>query len=140
MRNRPGLLFDTQALILWAQDAVPKTVVTHVERGHRVHLSILSYWEVSLKGKYLDVGLTLDQLQQLASAIDAELIKIELAHLHILRGLPFIGSGKTLHKDPFDRLIVAQAISEGLVLVGGDRRFAEYQKTTIGKDLQILWN
>jgi PIN domain nuclease of toxin-antitoxin system len=140
LNRRSGLLFDTQALILWATDTIPRPVVARVGDGDQVYVSILSFWEFLLKGQYRDTGVTPDQLRELSSALDAQIIDIQFAHLEILRSLPFIGSGKTLHKDPFDRLIVAQAISEGLVLVGGDRRFPQYQKTAIGKGLQILWS
>ena len=140
MNRRSGLLFDTQALILWAQGSIPRPVVARVSGGSRVYVSILSFWEFLLKGEYRATGITFDQLYELTSALDAQIIDIQFAHLATLQSLPFIGTGKTLHKDPFDRLIVAQAISERLVLAGGDRRFPEYQKTIIGKDLKILWD
>ena len=49
-----------------------------------------------------------------------QLLPIELAHINYLQQLP------AYHKDPFDRIIIAQAIIEGLSVVTVDRAFADY--------------
>ncbi len=85
-------------------------------------LSILSYWEVtlkSMKGK-LDVGdprvWWFEALEQLA----ATPLLLHPRHVAALQGLP------PIHKDPFDRMLIAQAESEGLALVTMDAKIARY--------------
>ncbi len=63
------------------------------------------------------------------------MLPIDVQHLETLRSLPFVGS----HKDPFDRLIISQAISEDLLRVGSDREFPKYSKTPVGENLKVIW-
>ncbi|MEQ1932206.1 MAG: type II toxin-antitoxin system VapC family toxin [Parvularculaceae bacterium] len=49
-----------------------------------------------------------------------KILPIEVKHAAVLRALP------VHHRDPFDRLLIAQAISEGLTMVSGDRAFERY--------------
>lgn len=92
-------------------------------------LSIASLWEMSIKismGK-LDVGMRLSELvtQQIYdNAID--LLEIKPGHLDELTKLPFH------HKDPFDRLIIAQSIVENLAVVSKDSVFRHYT-------VRLLW-
>jgi PIN domain nuclease of toxin-antitoxin system len=85
-------------------------------------LSILAYWEVmlkSMKGK-LDVGdpriWWLEALEQLA----ATPLPLHPRHIAAVHGLP------PIHKDPSDRMLIAQAISEGLALVTVDTEIVRY--------------
>jgi PIN domain nuclease of toxin-antitoxin system len=60
----------------------------------------------------------------------AQLLPITFAHLTELLALPLFPD----HRDPFDRLLIAQAISEGLRMVSNDTRFSDYKK------LRLLWD
>jgi len=86
------------------------------------HLSVVSYWEVVLKSKKgtLEVGdprvWWSDALEQLA----ATPLVIRPQHIGRLYDLP------PIHKDPFDRMLVAQASVEGLVLISADAAIALY--------------
>ena len=62
-------------------------------------------------------------------ALEAEFLPIEVRHLETLRTLPF----RNNHADPFDRLRIAQALQDRLVLVGSDTEFPSYP-------IQVLWN
>jgi PIN domain nuclease of toxin-antitoxin system len=85
-------------------------------------LSVLTYWEVVIKtaiGK-LDVG---DPRLWWIDAVDslgARILPVRPEHVAALHDLPL------LHKDPFDRMLVAQAIAEGLTLVTTDREIPKY--------------
>ncbi len=85
-------------------------------------ISILSYWEVMLKSMKgnLDVGdpraWWLDALDQLA----ATPLPLRPQHIAALYALP------PIHKDPFDRMLIAQAAAEGLTLVSMDGEIAHY--------------
>src|SRR2546423_7936207 len=90
-------------------------------------LSIASLWEIAIKvsiGK-LELGMALDQF--FASEVEArELEVLAITHAHLIRlaALPFH------HRDPFDRLIIAQAAIEGLPIATGDPNFSPYGVTT----------
>lgn len=137
MSVQRGLLFDTQAIISWAQGTVPQTVISAVLDGRRVHASRVSFWEFLLKSRFHSVGISFENFQEVVLALDADVLGIELAHLNTLRTLPFLKKPQS-HADPFDRMIIAQAITEKLVLVGSDTRFPDYVKL-LGKSLKVMW-
>lgn len=118
-----GYLLDTHTAI-WALES-PELLTAAgrnaVLAGPNV-LSVLSYWEVtlkSMKGK-LDVGdpriWWLEALDQLA----ATPLVLRPQHIAGVSELP------PIHRDPFDRMLVAQAIVEGLTLVSIDEEIAQY--------------
>ena len=87
-----------------------------------VYLSVICYWEVLLKSMKgaLDVG---DPRQWWAGALDsfgARALPVRPEHAAALYELPLI------HKDPFDRMLIAQAIAADLTLVTTDRIFPLY--------------
>ena len=85
-------------------------------------MSVLSYWEVLIKtmnGK-LDVG---DPRQWWADALDqlaARVLPLRPEHAARLYTLP------PIHKDPFDRMLISQAMVEGLELITTDRDIPKY--------------
>lgn len=85
-------------------------------------LSIASLWEIAIKkqiGK-LEFNIDFSELFRFAERNQIEVISINETHLSILLTLPF------LNNDPFDRIIVAQAISEDLVLISRDKKLKNY--------------
>ncbi len=119
-----GYLLDTNValLALNAPDQLSPAARRAVVRGVNL-LSVISYWEVLLKSMKgaLDVGdpriWWADALVQLV----ATPLPLRADHVSALSGLP------PIHKDPFDRILIAQAISENLPLVTTDgdvRRYA----------------
>lgn len=86
-------------------------------------LSIASFWEIAIKkqiGK-LDLKIGFDELFRFAERNQIEIIAINETHLTTLLGLDF------LNNDPFDRIIVSQAISEDLVLISRDKKLKNYK-------------
>ena len=96
--------------------------------ANTVLLSVASVWEMMIKlslGKLkLNAPLTSILAQQQANGI--HLLPLALDHVLALEKLP------SAHKDPFDRLLVAQANVEGAVLISGDPIFAQYP-------VNVLW-
>ncbi len=92
-------------------------------------LSIVSLWEISIKvsvGK-LELLREFDQfIPEKLEENEIEILHIELPHLSEMMKLPFH------HRDPFDRLIIAQSISENLPVIASDRFFREYP-------VEIIW-
>ena len=120
------LLLDTHILIWWVDE--PEKLPGHLyavleDSANDLFISIASVWEMQIKhqlGK-LQFQQPLPQLianQQQHNG--ARLISVTLSHVFELNNLPLH------HKDPFDRLLVAQAIVEDMTLVSVDPAFALY--------------
>jgi PIN domain nuclease of toxin-antitoxin system len=123
-----GYLLDTHtALFSISQSKSLSAVAKAAVAAGPNFLSVLSYWEVmlkSMKGR-LDVGdpraWWLDALDQLA----ATPLLLRPQHIAGLFALP------PIHKDPFDRMLIAQAAVEGLALVTTDIEIARYATKTL---------
>ena len=114
------LLLDTNIVYRWLTGfPFPSSVIERI-RSEGAMVSILAPWEMLIKH---DVGkLDLPTLD-VAGDISAQgfgLLAIKPEHLLALTKLP------RLHRDPFDRLLLAQAQVEGATVVTTDRIFAEY--------------
>jgi PIN domain nuclease of toxin-antitoxin system len=120
------LLLDTNAwlwMTLASERLGPRTYALLADSANAVFLSVVSAWEIVIKaqlGKLRVDGAPEDfvrtrlRLQSIAS------LEVSLDHVLAVAHLP------SHHRDPFDRLIVAQAQSEGLVLVSGDQQLGAY--------------
>jgi PIN domain nuclease of toxin-antitoxin system len=91
--------------------------------SHQRFLSIASLWEIAIKVSIqkLEVGMTMSELvtrEVRGNSID--ILHIEPQHLDYLSNLPFH------HKDPFDRLMIAQSFSEDIPLLTKDSAFGAY--------------
>jgi PIN domain nuclease of toxin-antitoxin system len=113
-------LLDTHALLWWLAQPDRLSPAAHgaiADPGNRVHVSAASGWEIATKvrlGKLPAASELLNDLAQLLVAQGFELLPITLLHgLHA-------GSYPMAHRDPFDRLLAAQAELDGLTLVSLD--------------------
>jgi PIN domain nuclease of toxin-antitoxin system len=120
------LLLDTHALVWATQD--PKQLSPLVRRRiesskNRVFVSLASFWELAVKESTgrLRTSRPLDVLLEDAVRLHGfEQMDVRLSHAVRLVELPRI------HGDPFDRMLVAQAIEERCTLVTKDRRIQAY--------------
>ena len=120
------ILLDTHAF-LWAAADAPqlsrKARACFVSEKNELLLSVASVWEMAIKtslGK-LRLDLPLDRLVRRGlSQPGVRLQHIELSHALRVRRLPFH------HRDPFDRLLAAQALAEGVPLLSRDTAFDAY--------------
>lgn len=124
----PGYLLDTHSAIFTMSQSrsLSATAKAAIAEGQNV-LSVISYWEVmikSMKGK-LDVGdpraWWFDALDELA----ATPLLLHPRHIAAVHSLP------PIHKDPFDRILIAQATVEGLTLVTMDAEIGQYASKTL---------
>lgn len=120
------VLLDSQVL-LWAAympERLPPTVREMVEDGEQeLVASHASVWELLEKigrGKLLLAGSSVELAQQRLLEIADHLLPVELSHIVVAAQLP------QHHHDPFDRVIIAQALSEDLPIVTSDRVFPLY--------------
>ena len=120
------LLLDTHTFIWWDSD--PLRLTPHVleicqDTENLLLLSVASVWEMQIKlhlGK-LELALPLPELVKGQQKINKiEILTVKLEHVLALDKLP------PHHKDPFDRLLIAQAHIEEAVLVSKDPVFTKY--------------
>lgn len=121
-------LIDTHALLWCAQgdESLPPGVRTILSEEECFY-SVASLWEVAIKqsiGK-LDVGFSVSELDMHCREAAMGRLSIETPYLERIKTLPDI------HRDPFDRLLVAQALEEGLAIVTCDRMIPQYPVQTI---------
>jgi PIN domain nuclease of toxin-antitoxin system len=116
-----NLLLDTQ-VFLWHITDNP--LLKHEDSdiiedpSHTKFLSIASLWEIAIKTSLGKLTVT----QPLDSIVPQEIVVLDItiAHLMYVQTLPFH------HRDPFDRLIIAQASVEKMRLMSRDRHFKMY--------------
>jgi len=120
------LLLDTHVFIWWADNPEklsPAALAALEDEANELLLSVASVWEMQIKiqlGK-LKLSLPLKELvknQQETNNLTVS--PVALPHVLALEALPFH------HKDPFDRLLIAQSIEQGLTLVTADSQFSAY--------------
>lgn len=116
------LLLDTSAFIWWVTEDArlgPKARAAVADSDRRVHVSAVSAWEIAIKrslGKLTfdgDVGALVDRE-------DFDELPIRIAHALEAEALPLH------HRDPFDRMLIAQSRHENLVILTADRVFTRY--------------
>ena len=120
------LLLDTHIFIWWAdqpEKLSPAALSALEDEANELLLSVASVWEMQIKiqlGK-LKLSLPLKELvKNQQETNDLTVSPLALTHVLALDALPFH------HKDPFDRLLIAQSISEGLIVVTADSQFSAY--------------
>jgi PIN domain nuclease of toxin-antitoxin system len=125
------LLLDTHTL-LWfylADAQLSSTARTLIEDpGNTKLVSPASYWELAIKislGKYVLNESYDDFIQHAIFDNGFAILPIEPRHTAKLLSLP------RHHKDPFDRLLVVQALAEGIPLVSGDAALGQYPITRL---------
>ncbi len=124
-------LIDTQALIWFVEgnnQLSPEAKSVIEDTSVQVFTSVAFLWEMSIKMSIGKLKLTqplssfIEQIQRDNIAI----LGIQTTHVLNLLTIPL------LHKDPFDRIIIAQALSEGFDNITSDTEFSNY-------DVKILW-
>ena len=120
------LLLDTHAFIWWDNEPekLSRRVLELCQDSHnQVFLSVASIWEIQIKlqlGKIkLDVSLQ-EMVESQQEANNLTILSVQAHHVFELAGLPDI------HKDPFDRMIVAQTKTDGLRLLTHDPVMKKY--------------
>jgi PIN domain nuclease of toxin-antitoxin system len=120
------LLLDTHAFLWWiADDArLSKRARSAIaSRGDECFVSVASCWEIAIKVslKKLKLESPVDRFIPEQLAVNSfSLLPIEFAHVARVARFAFH------HRDPFDRLLAAQAVIEDLTLVSADRIFPRY--------------
>jgi len=121
-----AFILDTHAF-LWfvaGDKQLPESIKSKIiDINESCFLSVASLWEITIKNQIgkLTLGLSLEELFEYADRNRIEIIQISYEHLLTLSKLP------GHHNDPFDRIIISQAIAENLTLVSKDKGFKKYK-------------
>jgi len=127
-----NLLLDTQAFLWLDSDPARLSIAARqacADRQNTLWLSVASAWEMQIKtalGKLRLARPLGETVAQQQSVNGLQLISVELAHVLALQELP------PHHKDPFDRLLIAQARSGDWDIVSNDRQFKAY-------GVRVIW-
>jgi len=131
-----NLLLDTHGF-LWAlfiPENLSKAVVHEIKSPNNdVAVSVITFWEISLNyalGKLELTGVKPEELPDFAGRMNMEILPVTPAEASNFHKLPRLS-----HKDPFDRIIIWQAIQRKMTLVSKDRDFNAYGKF----GLRIFW-
>ncbi|HEB78646.1 MAG TPA: type II toxin-antitoxin system VapC family toxin [Methylothermaceae bacterium] len=124
------LLLDTHALIWWLMDDpnLPEAARDAIASpDNDVYVSHVSAWEIAVKRQLGKIEFPLEDFADILATNQFEPLPIRLEHLLALGDLPMH------HRDPFDRLLIAQAKNGNLTLVSRDRNMRAY-------GIRLLWN
>jgi PIN domain nuclease of toxin-antitoxin system len=121
------LLLDTHILIwLMEADSRLKAATRAVIAGaDEVHFSSASIWEIAIKARLGKIRTDPEELLELSFKAGLRELAVTSRHGALTKGLPL------LHRDPFDRLLVAQAQIETLRLITSDPQVAAYSQLVI---------
>ena len=124
-------LLDTNALLYFLYDSEKLSkkasdIIYH--NNAKISVSIVSMWEIAIKSSIgkLKIKSSISKIAETCEKEQFEILSIKPFHLDEIGQLP------TIHGDPFDRLIISQAISENLVLITKDGTIPPY-------NVQVLW-
>lgn len=117
------VLLDTSALIWWLSDSPRLQTEARAmisDPGNEILVSVVSLWEIAIKVR---IGKLQAQIEEIENQVEREgfrRLAIQLAHLRTLMSLP------QHDRDPFDHLLIAQAIDEDAVFLTSDRQATRY--------------
>ena len=126
-------LLDTQ-IVIWALEdnsQLPKAIREIIDNpNHDISITIVNLWEIAIKRsiRKLKLNCRLNDIQDQLTHKQVDTLPITVKHLMTVETLNFVGK----HRDPFDRLIISQAIVEDLTLISSDPHFRNYP-------VKILW-
>lgn len=125
------LLLDTHSMIWFINGAnIPsKSKLIIQETANNCYISIASLWEIAIKLSInkLEMNIEFDLVEEFMTENKINLLPISVNHLKQLQKL------KLIHRDPFDRIIIAQGIANNLTIVTKDEIFKPYRVKTLWK-------
>ena len=121
------LLIDSHALIWWAESTPALSAAAHkaiADPFNDILVSTAALWELTIKISSGKLSLQ-DDLEIMLKNLGFSILFVGFPHLRYLSTLP------SPHRDPFDRMMIAQALAEGIPIVTRDRIFASYGVQTV---------
>ena len=130
-------LLDTHTLlwVLFKDEELTEQAKAAIQHSkNEIFVSVITYWEISLK--YGIGKLELENITPEEIPIKTKEINIETIDLTENEASTFFKLPRIKHKDPFDRLIIWQAINRNITLISKDKAMKEY----VNFGLRILWD
>ena len=122
------MLLDTHLLIWAACGKLPPKAAAYIDDKANTSLfSSASIWEITIKNGLNRTGFSLDPAALYNGLLGAKYQELPITSRHSL----LLGALPMLHKDPFDRILLAQATCEGIVLITTDKVLAQYPGSII---------
>ena len=118
------ILLDTHVFIWVVTDDPRLTQVARglIEAADSVYVSAASIWEVAIKSALGKIDADVDEMARAIKESGFVELPVSTAHAAQVAKLPLLDN----HKDPFDRLLVAQSMTEPLVLLSADAKMLAY--------------
>ena len=118
------ILLDTHVYLWWLQDHpnLSDTARSRIISASQVYISSASIWEASIKASIGKLDVDVDQLVAEIANSGFEELPVSAKHAARVAQLPDI------HRDPFDRILIAQALSEPLRLLTADSMLGAYSE------------
>jgi len=125
------LLVDTHLLLWAAVDILPNEAVPYfLSDENELLFSPASIWEVIIKRNLNRPDFRIDAFVLYRGLLDNGYIELDITNRHVL----LIADLPPIHRDPFDRILVAQAKAEGAILLTSDKLVSSYSPTIyVGK-------
>ena len=126
-------IFDTHTLIWWAceSEKLSERVLNFIKKGSgSFYISTASSWEVMIKSNIGKISFRNEWKLIIEREIEKNgfrILPIQLEHTYYLKKL------KPVHKDPFDRMLIAQAAVENMVIITNDHFIRSYD------DIDTMW-
>ena len=124
-------LLDTNALLFFLYDneklsKKASEIIYHSDE--KISVRIVSMWEIAIKSSIgkLEIKSSISKIVETCEKEHLEILSIKPVHLDGIRKLPLI------HGDPFDRLIISQALMENFIIITKDGIISQY-------DVKVLW-
>jgi PIN domain nuclease of toxin-antitoxin system len=118
------LLLDTHIFLWWVKDdrKLPKSVDAKIKEADDVYVSTASIWEIAIKKNLGKIQVDMEKLLQ--SIHDSHFLELPITNHHaaLVSRLPDI------HRDPFDRMLISQAICEPLTFLTADSKLKKYSE------------
>lgn len=116
------LLLDTH-IFLWCVNndkQLSKAARSQIQNADEVYISSASIWEAVIKNRLEKLNVNIDELISAISLSGFLELPITVTHAAFVNQLP------PIHRDPFDRMLIAQALSEPLQFLTADKTISEY--------------
>ena len=120
-----NLLLDTHIAIWFATNSpkLPHAAISHMDRASALYISAASIWEMALKSRKLKI----DVAKLTSRFADSGILALPVTWEHAVR----CGEIAVAHSDPFDRVLLAQAMHEPMHLLTSDAHLARYSNNVI---------
>ena len=130
MKLQKGILIDTHILLWYLNDDERLTAANRellINIQNNIYVSSISLWEISIKIslKKLTINISITEIEQWIRMLQFTLLPINTDTLEALKVLPF------LHRDPFDRYLVAEAQTQNLQICSEDPHVNQYFENPI---------